>query len=468
MDWSSVYEENGDESGNFDRMDDIAASVRTSILDSLQVYNPYVCYAFTVNYILGVGCLGIPYAFYQSGIILGSVLIMFLSFISYTAVMWIAETSHRGMQLRLDSNSKNPFRSPKLMKRKKSSARRAVIGKTSCIVNFEEIALQPTIFKSMQESIFSCQQVGSSYGTATVIGVGSKRGGRGNSGSSGVRTVLNLQTDKESLTKSRDDKDVHRSVTNLYSSISQLTSDREIDIPGNFQEESVRRISNLINNQSQIQDKQYGRHQSSSQSQSKSHLLHPDGFLDSTNRFIARGRSNTTDEADADSLEFSELEVTELTLDILGPRGFILYQVALVVLTYVGLLAYTQVFVQSFISQIWPAAPAFLPNVLFGCVVIPLSCFDLAEQITVQVLMSLLRFVSLGTLLGVTLMAISQNKSVTDIGYHSTLQLNRYPNLIPGDNDYTDSQLNLSLYPHNVPLCNFSGFGVMFTTAIFR
>jgi hypothetical protein len=51
---------------------------------------PVVCYAFTVNYILGVGCLGIPYAFLQSGIILGVVLILLLSFVSYMTVMWIA------------------------------------------------------------------------------------------------------------------------------------------------------------------------------------------------------------------------------------------------------------------------------------------------------------------------------------------------------------------------------------------
>ena len=37
-----------------------------------------------------MGCLGIPYAFLQSGIILGVVLILLLSFVSYMTVMWIA------------------------------------------------------------------------------------------------------------------------------------------------------------------------------------------------------------------------------------------------------------------------------------------------------------------------------------------------------------------------------------------
>ena len=155
MDWSSVYEENGDESGNFHRAEHIPISVRASILDSLQVYNPYVCYAFTVNYILGVGCLGIPYAFYQSGIVLGSALIIFLSFISYTAVMWIAETSHRGMQLRLDSHSKNPFRSPKLMKRRKITVMRTQTGNNGCFENLEKITLQPTILENSQDSTVS-------------------------------------------------------------------------------------------------------------------------------------------------------------------------------------------------------------------------------------------------------------------------------------------------------------------------
>ena len=149
-----------------------------------------------------------------------------------------------------------------------------------------------------------------------------------------------------------------------------------------------------------------------------------------------------------------------------------LCQVSLAVLTYVGLLAYTQVFIQSFTNQIWPSAPSFIPNVLFGLVVIPLSCFDLAEQITVQVLMSILRFLSFGILIGVTSTAIFSYKTYSDITYdlpidgpannYRVLQGDAgdgYRRLLYGDTEFSD---------RGVPLCDFSGFGVMFTTAIFR
>lgn len=46
------------------------------------LYTPFVAYSFTVNYILGVGSLGIPYAFYRAGIGVGIALIIVVSFLS--------------------------------------------------------------------------------------------------------------------------------------------------------------------------------------------------------------------------------------------------------------------------------------------------------------------------------------------------------------------------------------------------
>jgi Transmembrane amino acid transporter protein len=390
MDWSSVYDEDGDESGDFNRVENTPVSVRASILDSLQVYNPYVCYAFTVNYILGVGCLGIPYAFYQSGIILGSALIIFLSFISYTTVMWIAETSHRGMQLRLDSYSKNPFRSPKLMRRKKHSAHRASIGKTGYS---NKRAVKLAACDPSSETV--------SRGTSFVEG---KEGE--------IFLVLNDRngTDKQVPSAS-------------YLSVSQLTYDYGGEAQGR-----TPRINGTLE-------------------QGNSNIL-----VESTSLFSGRGRSDT-DEHDTENLEFSELEVAELTLDILGPKGFVVYQFALSVLTYVGLLAYTQVFIQSFKSEVWPSAPSIVPNLLFGMLVLPLSCCDLSEQITAQVMMSLMRFFSFAVLIAGTLAALYINKPVTGIVDMSSVQ--------------SSVVIGGRLRGHT-PLADFSGFGVMFTTAIFR
>ena len=390
MDWSSVYDEDGDESGDYNRVENTPVSVRASILDSLQVYNPYVCYAFTVNYILGVGCLGIPYAFYQSGIILGSALIIFLSFISYTTVMWIAETSHRGMQLRLDSYSKNPFRSPKLMRRKKHSADRASIAKTgysnkrvvklaACDPSSETVSRSSSILELKEAEIF---------------------------------VVLNDHNVPDQQIPSTS-----------YLSVSQFT----LDYGGEAQGRTPRMNGAL----------------------EKGNLITP---IESTSLFAGRGRSDT-DEHDTENVEFSELEVAELTLDILGPKGFVVYQVALSVLTYVGLLAYTQVFIQSFKSEVWPGAPSIVPNLLFGLLVVPLSCCDLAEQITAQVMMSVMRFFSFAILIAGTLAALYINKPVVgSIDMHSEESGVVIGGRIGG----------------HTPLADFSGFGVMFTTAIFR
>lgn len=98
MDWSAVFDDVGEGEGDWDRaemqgegpkmqvtMTHIKVSLPPLMLRSagdkshrliLQIfgpptadgrtaYTPLICYAFTVNYILGVGCLGIPYAFQQ-------------------------------------------------------------------------------------------------------------------------------------------------------------------------------------------------------------------------------------------------------------------------------------------------------------------------------------------------------------------------------------------------------------------
>lgn len=60
MDWSSIYEEHGEEEGDWSGW---ASNRLTPVLDSFSQsgsYTPLICYFFTINYILGVGCLGIP------------------------------------------------------------------------------------------------------------------------------------------------------------------------------------------------------------------------------------------------------------------------------------------------------------------------------------------------------------------------------------------------------------------------
>lgn len=292
MDWSAVYDDMGEEEGDWERED--VTSARTGMLHVLQMegkYGPVVCYAFTVNYILGVGCLGIPYAFLQCGIVLGSILVILLSAVSYMTVMWVAQSYQLELMMDTYLSNSNPFVLSPVVKKKATTSRKAEIDAQE--VEEARPLLGSTIYKSL---------------------------------------------------------------SNFGSVLQQTAEKRE-----------AKKMMKMEIGKTLIEQKRKER------------------------------RSNAAHHQD----HAAQLEVTDLALEYLGPYGKVSYQVSLMLLTYVGLLAYTQVFNNSFISQVWPASPSWLPALLFGAVVVPLSCFDLAEQVTVQVAMSLLRFLSLGKLVEV-------------------------------------------------------------------
>jgi hypothetical protein len=86
MDWSSIYENTGEELGDWygftGRLQPLLVNVA-----SRGKYGTWACYSFTVNYILGVGCLGIPYAFLQGGVVFGVVLVLAETAVSLVTVL---------------------------------------------------------------------------------------------------------------------------------------------------------------------------------------------------------------------------------------------------------------------------------------------------------------------------------------------------------------------------------------------
>ncbi|OQR95609.1 transmembrane protein, partial [Thraustotheca clavata] len=138
-------------------------------------------------------------------------------------------------------------------------------------------------------------------------------------------------------------------------------------------------------------------------------------------------------------------EVTTLCERFLGHFGARIYQLSLLGLMYGGLIGYSQVFVNSIASQLvnWDISNTVVA-VLFGLIVVPLSCVDLNEQIHVQVTMAILRFVALLT------MIISAAVAVwTD------------------SNDSGSNDTSSAPYISEVPLFNFHGFGLLFSTTVF-
>lgn len=341
-DWSGVFDECGDEDGNWD----IRQGSRVSFLKALEtsVYTPLVSYFFAVNYILGVGCLGMPFAFLQAGVFLASFLIIACSLISWVTVLWVANAAHWGLRSRALLKG-NPFRSP--------------------VVPLQSLRTRPSM-GTINDQGSRKQRTGAEFG---------------------------------------DDVSIARSVSRSSSSTALMN-----------------RIEPLADYKS-----------TDPSTEQMSPLRQPR----STRRRESRAR-----EPSGDPESTGEPEVVELVNEFLGENAKVVYQLTLSLLTYTGLVAYTQVFVQSVAFQLWKdfdGMHMLLPTIAFSVLVVPLSCLNLDEQVAGQVFMSILRFVSLLTLLLGLLWAIFEMPT-TNPALHSNV---------------------------DVPLVNWTGFGVMFSTGVF-
>ena len=58
-------------------------------------YSPFTAYCFTVNYILGVGVLGMPYGFVKAGWLLSVLVLFLISAFSWVTGMWIVQAQQR-------------------------------------------------------------------------------------------------------------------------------------------------------------------------------------------------------------------------------------------------------------------------------------------------------------------------------------------------------------------------------------
>ena len=127
-------------------------------------------------------------------------------------------------------------------------------------------------------------------------------------------------------------------------------------------------------------------------------------------------------------------EVLDLMGHYVGYYPQILYQISFMALMYIGLLAYSQVFCGS-IAAIFPSISTPIPQIIFGTIVIPLSCMELEEQVSIQAIMALVRFLAIFTMIFGSIMNVSTTTPTT-----TTIA---------------------------VPLWKETGFAVAFSTALF-
>ena len=96
-----------------------------------------------------------------------------------------------------------------------------------------------------------------------------------------------------------------------------------------------------------------------------------------------------------DAVFTQDYEVINLVDYFLGRYHKHLYQASLMALMYIGLLAYSQVFVGSMSSFFHYKDVSYIATCIFSLIVLPLSCMELDEQVSMQFIMSLVRFLAI-------------------------------------------------------------------------
>ena len=62
-------------------------------------YGPFTAYCFTVNYILGVGVLGMPFAFVKAGYVLSTLCLLLVTVMATLTALWLSEVGVRAARL---------------------------------------------------------------------------------------------------------------------------------------------------------------------------------------------------------------------------------------------------------------------------------------------------------------------------------------------------------------------------------
>ena len=75
----------------------ISTAKKTPTPKGPHTYNSFVAYCYCVNYILGVGVLGIPYAFQKGGLLMGPIFLLIVTLLAGMVLVWILETLCRSV-----------------------------------------------------------------------------------------------------------------------------------------------------------------------------------------------------------------------------------------------------------------------------------------------------------------------------------------------------------------------------------
>ena len=157
-------------------------------------------------------------------------------------------------------------------------------------------------------------------------------------------------------------------------------------------------------------------------------------------------------------------EVVDLVGFYMGATHKVIYQISLMALMYIGLLAYSQVFCSAVSEIFWgsttqqqPAMSSGIPQLIFAAMVVPLSCVELDEQISVQSLMAAVRFVAIFIMVFGSILSLLLDDSSALEPQDGTDSSGGPPYWAPAE------QVSCQM---SYTYC-FRGFGVAFSTSLF-
>eukprot|EP00457_Paulinella_chromatophora_P003489 gb/GEZN01003497.1/.p1 GENE.gb/GEZN01003497.1/~~gb/GEZN01003497.1/.p1 ORF type:complete len:618 (-),score=82.41 gb/GEZN01003497.1/:142-1995(-) len=308
-------------------------------------YGPYAAYAFTINYILGVGCLGIPYAISQAGLVLGPIILLLVTAFSFLTSVWVAESVARAQKL-------------------------------------------ATLPCECGHRRWMCLN---DHSTGVVPEEATKP------------SELDALIDRPMFPRSNSHKATNTVSSSLSTAVSRATSSS---------------LSSFFPPSSPSILLKEGREHRSSPTRKKIRQEDRETDDDETDPAYSFAvpysdtESTSTGGANVASAQQGEkcYEVVELCYKFQGTYGRAFYQVALLMLMYVGLLAYTQVFNKTVLQYFGLSdSVQWIVTGVYALCVVPLSCFELSEQIEVQVAMALMRFVSLAAMILAAVFGIWQD-----------------------------------------------------------
>ena len=189
------------------------------------------------------------------------------------------------------------------------------------------------------------------------------------------------------------------------------------------------------------------------------------------------------------SFPVTRYEMVDLVSHFLGPVHKLLYQVSLLGLMYVGLLAYAQVFCGAVATLLFSSSSSShpsgggLPQLLFAFLVVPLSCVELDEQLSIQSFMAYLRFVAMFVMIAGSILALLLDDDGAERHnlFFFVESSDKYINVEEAGDGMVRRRLLQLLLPKHPPYfapsepegCRMSygicvgGFGIAFSTALF-